>query len=198
MYSSGFREKLSEIACCRNTTADTAIDRNSQRGDLEVKIARSIVLVAWFLFDSVYANSENILLEETMCYSHEEIYFSCPIGQQIVSVCASGNISPNNGYVQYRFGHPGKPEFEFPAKPYPPMGRFAITGFFGGSVNSTHLKFNSRGYDYVIYQSATSGVYVKKNGKTIVNLSCDDGVYQQISPRAMRGIKTVEPDDNDD
>ncbi|MGX6998919.1 hypothetical protein [Caballeronia sp. KNU42] len=115
-----------------------------------------------------------------------------------MSVCASGNISPKNGYVQYRFGRPGKPELQFPAGSIPPMDLFSITDFSGGSVNSTHLKFNAGGYDYVVYQSATSGVYVKKDGKTIANFSCDDGDYQQISPRTMRGIKTVEPDDNDD
>jgi hypothetical protein len=164
-----------------------------------VKIKHSAVLVAAMIFFSnVYADSEKFPPEETLCYPHEEIYFSCPIGRKIASVCASGNISPENGYVQYRFGRPGKPELEFPAEPEPPRDRFSISDFSGGSVNSTHLKFNSGGYVYVVYQSATSGVYVKKNGKTVVNLSCDDGYYQQISPRAMRGIKTVAPDDNDD
>jgi hypothetical protein len=164
-----------------------------------MKIKYPVVFVASIIcFSNVRGDSAPLLPEETMCYPHEEIYFSCPIGRKIVSVCAAGNISPKNGYVQYRFGRPGKPELEFPAEPGPPMDWFSITDFLGGSVNSTHLKFNSSGYDYVIYQSATSGVYVKKNGKTIVNLSCGDGYYQQISPRAMRGIKTVEPDDNDD
>jgi hypothetical protein len=159
----------------------------------------TILAVYLFSWTLVYANqSLDPPIEETMCYPHEEIYFSCPIGRKIVSVCAAGNISPKNGYVQYRFGRPGKPELEFPAEPGPPMERFSITDFLGGSVNSTHLKFNSSGYDYVIYQSATIGVYVKKNGRTVVNLSCGDGYYQQISPRAMRGIRTVEPDDNDD
>jgi hypothetical protein len=142
--------------------------------------------------------SADLADEKTMCYAHEEIYFSCPIGRRIVSVCASGNISPKNGYVQYRFGRPGKSEFEFPTEPYSPLNRFSISEFSGGSVNSTHLKFKSGKYTYVIYQSATNGVYVRKNGRVIANLSCDGGIYQVISPRAMRGIKTIAPDDNDD
>jgi hypothetical protein len=164
-----------------------------------MKIENAKILIASIIFcNNAYADNAKPLPEETMCYPHEEIYFSCPIGRNIVSVCASGNISPKNGYVQYRFGHPGKPDLQFPKGPYPPENRFSISDFSGGSVNSTHLKFKVGGYLYVVYQSATNGVYVKKNGKTVVNLSCDSGEYQQISPRAMRGIETVAPDDNDD
>jgi roadblock/LC7 domain-containing protein len=120
------------------------------------------------------------------------------VGKKIVSVCASGNISPDQGYVQYRIGLPGKPEMENPAKPYPPKNRFSLSEMDGGSLNSVHLKFNSAGYNYVVYQSATSGVYVKKNGKTIANLTCGDSSYQQISPKARRGIQLVDPEDNID
>jgi hypothetical protein len=158
-----------------------------------------IVVICIFFWKSVYADSEIApRAEETMCYSHEEIYFSCPVGEKIISVCASGNVSPENGYVQYRFGRPGKPELQFPKESDPPLDRFFITDFYGGNLNSVHLKFKLGNFTYVVYQSATSGVYVVKNGRTVRNLSCDGGQYRQISPRAKRGIKTVAPDENDD
>jgi hypothetical protein len=165
-----------------------------------MKFQYFIVLIAAFLgCNLAHADSrQDRIPEETMCYPHEEIYFSCAVGSKIVSVCASGNISPKNGYVKYRFGRPDKPELEYPTESVPPKDQFSISDFSGGSVNSIHLKFRSGGYIYVVYESATSGVYVIKNGKTVVNLLCDRGHYRQISPRAMRGIKTVEPDDNDD
>jgi hypothetical protein len=156
------------------------------------------LIICLFSGDLVYANNTEPPPEETMCYSHEEIYFSCPVGGKIISVCASGNISPKNGYVQYRFGRPGKPELEFPADSNPPGHRFSISDFYGGNINSVHLKFRSGGYDYVVYQSATSGVYITKNGRTVRNISCDGGQYRQISPRAKRGIRTVAPVDNID
>lgn len=146
---------------------------------------------------TVRAEDKHFSSEEVMCYPHEEIYFSCPIGDKVMSVCASGNISPQNGYVQYRFGRPGKPELEYPEQSEPPTDRFLITDFAGGSINSTHLKFKTAGYVYVIYQSATNGVYVKNNGKTVANFSCGGGHYQQINSRAMRGIKTAVPNDDD-
>src|ERR1700712_5391269 len=96
-----------------------------------------MMLTNWHLSQ---ARGLNKRMETTMCDAHEEIYFSCPVRDKFISVCASGNFSPENGYVQYRFGRPGRPELEFPAEPEPPMSRFSITDFFGGSVNSTHLK----------------------------------------------------------
>lgn len=152
-----------------------------------------------FLWNPGYANEKiRPPTEETMCYPHEEIYFSCAVDKKIISICASGNISPENGYVKYRFGRPGKPELEFPKQSVPPMGKFSISDFYGGNINSVHLKFKSGEYTYVVYQSATSGVYITKNGRTVRNLLCDRGHYRQISPRAKRGIETVAPDDNDD
>lgn len=131
--------------------------------------------------------------EVTLCQPHEEVYFSCPIGERIMSVCASGNISPDNGYVQYRFGQVGKIELEFPEKPFTPRQWFSISDISEANFNSTHLKFSVGQYRYVLYEGALNGIYIKKNGKLISKHVCNAGVYQAISPRALRGIKTVAP-----
>lgn len=141
-----------------------------------------------------YARSEEV----TLCSKSEEVYFSCSTKNKIVSVCALGNVSPENGYVQYRIGYPGNVEFQYPATPVVPKNRFSISDIFGGNLNIVHLKFRSGKYDYVIYQGDVSGVYVRKNGKTVANLVCGDGDYKTISPRAMRGIETVSPIDDID
>ncbi|MGX6998920.1 hypothetical protein [Caballeronia sp. KNU42] len=137
---------------------------------------------------------------KTLCAENEDIYFSCALNDvhKIVSICAAKNTSPDNGYVQYRFGRSEKYELLFPEEFAPPIDRFSISDFYGGSLNSVHLKFKLGNYTYVVYQSATSGVYVVKNGRVVRNLSCDSGQYRQISPKATRGIKTVAPDENDD
>jgi hypothetical protein len=136
--------------------------------------------------------------EMTLCHQHEEIYFSCSTGNKIVSLCASGNISPSNGYVQYRFGTPDHIELEFPSEPNPPRKSFSISDISGGNLNFVHVRFKSGGYDYVIYQGFPSGVYVKKNGKAVLNSTCTAGVYQQLSQRAYRGIRTTAPIDDVD
>ncbi len=136
--------------------------------------------------------------EVTLCKLHEEVYLSCQSGGKIISLCASGNISPKNGYVQYRFGTTDHIELEFPKKPYPPMHHFRISDISEGSLSFTHVKFRSGNYDYVLYQGFTSGVYIKKIGKLVSNLLCEKGDYQTISPRAFRGIETVAPVDGID
>jgi hypothetical protein len=54
--------------------------------------------------------------DATLCTSYEEVYLSCHSRGKIISLCASGNILPDNGYVQYRFGTTEQTEFEFPKK----------------------------------------------------------------------------------
>lgn len=87
---------------------------------------------------------------------------------------------------------------EYPDKPYPPENRFYISELDDGNLSSTHLKFASGRYNYVVYQSATSGVYVKKNGKVVANLTCGDSYYQKISPKTRRGIRIIDPVNNID
>lgn len=136
--------------------------------------------------------------EATLCNAHEEVYFSCHVGNKVVSVCASGNISPKNGYVQYRFGNIGGIEFEYPELPVPPEKKFYIIDINAGNVQSTHLKFKSGGYDYVIYSGFPSGVYVKKRGKVVLNRVCDSGIYTSLSSRIFRGVPNVPPASNND
>jgi len=156
-------------------------------------IKRAIFFAGLVLF-GVKAEAEEI----TLCYPHEEVYFSCPTDGKILSVCASGNISPDNGYVQYRFGKIGKIELEYPKRPVSPQKLFSISDISEGNINFSHLKFYSGRYHYVLYQGDPSGIYIKKRGKVISNRTCDPGTYQPISPRAFRGIKTVAPIDGID
>lgn len=156
-------------------------------------LARFIIIVGMSLFDIKAGASE-----VTLCQSHEEVYFNCQSDGRLLSVCASGNVSPDNGYVQYRFGVNKKIELEYPRKSYPPRKRFSISDIAEGNANFTHLKFNSGGFHYVLYQGDSSGIYVKRNGRVISSRRCDSGVYQPISPRAFRGIETVPPIDGID
>ncbi|UBM11616.1 hypothetical protein [Cupriavidus metallidurans] len=91
-------------------------------------LARSILAGGAFLFGTG-SNAEEI----TLCRPYEEVYFSCQIDEKILSVCACGNVSPDNGYVQYRFGKSDKVELEYPEKSYPPRSRFSISDIWGGT-----------------------------------------------------------------
>jgi len=161
---------------------------------LDLNTIKGAVFVAGLILFGVKAEADEI----TLCQPHEEVYFSCPIDGKVLSVCASGNISPDNGYVQYRFGRIGSIELEYPEKPYPSRKLFSISDISEGSVTFTHLKFYSGRYHYVLYQGDPSGIYIKRGGKVVSNRTCDPGAYQPVSPRAFRGIKTVAPIDGID
>jgi hypothetical protein len=51
------------------------------------------------------------------CAASEQAYFSCTVknSSKVISVCGSRDESPGGSYLQYRFGPPGKVEFEYPS-----------------------------------------------------------------------------------
>ncbi|WP_175003628.1 hypothetical protein [Burkholderia lata] len=150
----------------------------------------SLGFIGAFIFLSgKMAHAEEI----TLCQPHEEIYISCPVGGKLVSLCASGNISPNNGYVQYRYGLPERVELQFPKNPNPPGKEMTISDISAGNLNFIHIKFRTGVYDYVIYQGSPSGVYVKKHGRLVSNHMCAQGMYQQLNQRIFRGLRTASP-----
>src|SRR5438128_10829064 len=56
------------------------------------------------------------LQSNSLCAKDERIIFSCITKRaaKIVSLCASKDLTNDRGYLQYRFGLPGKIELEFP------------------------------------------------------------------------------------
>jgi hypothetical protein len=88
----------------------------------------------------------------SLCDSAEQTFFSCPIknSSKIVSVCGKGSGS-SEGYLQYRFGLPGKIEFEYPAN------RSGSTKLFGwdsrahADVADDWLWFKNGGFVYSIF-----------------------------------------------
>lgn len=136
--------------------------------------------------------------EATLCQAFEEVYFSCEIDEKIIAICALGNISPANGYVQYRYGTRDKLELQYPSKPLDPKGLLTISEISEGDAQYTQLKFRQNGFNYVVYQGIPSGIYVKRNGRTIFNRVCGNGKYQALNQRVYRGMETVPPEDGVD
>src|SRR6266480_5829555 len=65
---------------------------------------------------SINAGVPGQLQSNSLCTKDERVVFSCPVKRpaKIVSVCASKDLTSEHGYLQYRFGLPGKIELEFP------------------------------------------------------------------------------------
>lgn len=130
----------------------------------------------------VYLVSLPAIAANSHCSEQEQAVFSCSLGAKAVSVCASKDISPTGGYLQYRFGKPGAPELVFPSSTQSSSHRSDIQArtlmFSGGG--GAYLRFINGKYNYIVYTAigkgwgVKDGVSVEKNGKLIANLQCRD------------------------
>ncbi|MCV4342948.1 hypothetical protein [Pseudomonas capsici] len=131
-------------------------------------------------------------VDVTLCASHEDVYFSCPLpGDKVVSVCASGNTEPSAGYVQYRYGTPSNIEMSYPEKEIPPKGHLFLVNASEGSVNKDIIKFKNGSYTYIIAQSTVSSLSVLRNEKVVLRKSCSEGGNAFVSRAARQGIESI-------
>lgn len=133
----------------------------------------------------------------SLCAENETIYFSCKIehSQNYASICAKDNMSPETGYVQYRFGKNIATAFKFPDSKVAPGDLLHIQtiNHFRDGIGK-HVMFGNDAYTYVVsnaVQSPEIGVF--RNGKLVTTKSCEfDGEFSPISNRADHGIKQGE------
>lgn len=147
---------------------------------------RSKVTTINFIFCSMlctpWAQADEEKTETTLCSIGEKIYFSCPFpDEKIVSICASGNISPYTGYVQYRYGTPNDIEMTFPQEKIPPKKRIFVVNASEGSVSEDIIKFKGGSCTYLVSQMSASNLTVIKNGKVVLRKLCDKGGNKVIS-----------------
>ncbi|WMJ08867.1 hypothetical protein [Nitrosomonas sp. sh817] len=123
------------------------------------------------------------------CQPHEQIIFSCSLGKKTVSVCASKDLSADNGYLQYRFGQPGRIELNLPALPQSaPVNQFvqARSLMFSGGGGG-YLRFISEPYHYIVYSAIgkgwgpKDGVAVEKSGRLMAYHECRDIPVSKLS-----------------
>lgn len=137
---------------------------------------------------------------DSLCAKTEHIIFSCRVKRsakgaakrpakrlaqppaKIVSLCASSDLDKGHGYLQYRFGLPGRIELEFPKSRQGTQQMFTYTHYFRYQFDLTEISFNIDGYEYSVFDDyngeekpATSlqGVSVTAPGKPKdVTLAC--------------------------
>jgi hypothetical protein len=149
---------------------------------------RSLLLMLGFFMSPAFAGEGDV----TLCESHEDIYFSCPLpGGKVVSVCAHNNDKPSSGYVQYRYGAPEKIELVYPQSKVPPEGRFYVVNASEGSVSLNIIKFYNGRYTYLVAQAFKSFLTVLKDGKLVLRKSCERGSYSFINRKALKGIEAL-------
>ena len=143
-------------------------------------LAGVLMAIAFMCFasqsDSRAALPAQPLQPNSLCARNERIIFSCRIKKpaKIVSLCASKDLTADRGYLQYRFGLPGKIELEFPKERTGTQQKFQYTHYFRAQVDLNEISFNIEGYEYQITDDyngeekppqSIEGVSVKAPGK---------------------------------
>lgn len=124
------------------------------------------------------------LRANSLCAKTEHIIFSCRTRSstkrpsrspgKIVSLCASAGLDRERGYLQYRYGLPGKIELEFPQSRSGTQQMFQYTHYMRFQVDLTEINFQIDGYAYQIFDDyngeekpaiSTEGVSVTAPGK---------------------------------
>jgi len=95
------------------------------------------------------------LVPTSLCTKNEKVVFSCPLKQltKIVSLCSSRKLTKDSGYLQYRFGLPGKIELEFPANQADSLKVFKYSHYFRAKVDYTEVSFSRNGYTYSVFDN---------------------------------------------
>ena len=141
-----------------------------------------LLLTALMLVVSGLASAK----QTTHCKSGETTYFSCPIGSsgKVVSICGGPLHLTADGYnqpvwLQYQFGHLGRPELVFPATTKGSVLRFRGEHHQGQTVNSSIVVFRNASTEYSVgtLQSpltgaAFDGVMVSRPKEKLVSLPC--------------------------
>ena len=124
------------------------------------------------------------LQPNSLCAKAERIIFSCLTKRsgvrstgglsKIASLCASRDLDKHRGYLQYRYGLPGKVELEFPSSRTGTQQMFQYTHYMRYQVDLTEINFEINGYQYQIFDDyngeekpriSTEGVSVTAPGK---------------------------------
>jgi hypothetical protein len=112
----------------------------------------------------------------SLCTQDEKTIWSCETtGRKIVSICGSRELNKERGYLQYRFGRPGRVELEYPRQRQNTQTAFSYFRYTRPLVTYLGLRFQTGGYDYEVYDNSNeeagaggseAGVTVTPTGNT--------------------------------
>ena len=140
----------------------------------------------------------------TLCEKNEKVIFSCGMKKsaKILSLCSSKELDKQKGYVQYRFGLPGKIELEYPADRKSTQSAFSYSRYTRPLVTYLALRFGTNGFKYSIHQddvedikppSFSSYINITPPGKDATELMC-----RQPTTGSLMRLEDIVPNDDED
>ncbi len=140
----------------------------------------------------------------TLCRPTERVAFSCAAARQYVSLCASPNLSPGQGYLVYRHGRPGHLDLEYPSRDADRSKAYAggILSFSGGG--GAWLRLATPPYTYTVFTAVgkwapggaladIAGVAVRKGELDIAAVRCTAPATSELGPDLFQKAGVPEP-----
>ena len=180
-YGSNYRElTLTYLGRAGRPRSQQSLDRLSANLNSE----RAAIQPLEFVRLRAQPTSAGLLRPNSLCSKNEQIIFSCLTRHsggassrspaKIVSLCGSRDLDKQHGYLQYRYGLPGKVELEFPSSRTGTQQMFRYNHYMRYQVDLTEINFEINGYQYQIFDDykgeekpriSTEGVSVTAPGK---------------------------------
>ena len=121
----------------------------------------SLVVLSLLIISSLaksgarYEAQAGSLAVNSLCGKGEKVVFSCPVKRstKTLSLCASAKLSKTEGYLQYRFGVPGKIDLEYPNDRTGSREAFSYSHYFRAKVDLTEISFSVNGYGYTVFDN---------------------------------------------
>ena len=108
--------------------------------------------------------------ERSHCTSDERVVWNCLGSIKAYSLCASQDLGASRGYLQYRTGPFGRPDFLFPPERRHPSGYF----MYDLANRSAYLRFKNGQYLYELEDTllAPSRITVMRGATQVANFQC--------------------------
>lgn len=156
--------------------------------------------------DEANATAAAVTQAPPSCNATEATIFTCKTTKgKVIAVCASRDVGPTRGYIQYRFGTSQKTELKLPDDSARSSFRQVATYYESDPADSGSryygdIRFSKEAYAYAVYTHVGggvegAGVRVTKNGEEVADIACDGG-YSQLDLEAVRAAG-VRPTPND-
>lgn len=116
--------------------------------------SRLVVLAGFILALSMLGDARSSVSGPVShCADSEQVVFSCALkqSQKLLSLCSSKELTKTSGYMQYRFGLPGKVELEFPQHREDSLKSFQYSHYFRAQVDLTEISFVSGDFQYTVF-----------------------------------------------
>ena len=137
---------------------------------MSIKLALSACLIVnMFIFS--HANAAM----KTNCQLDEKVFFSCPSGKKIISMCESTEPAVVQ-YMEYRYGTSKKIELRFRGSKTDVPKKFSRAEVSGASNSGTIIWFKNNDTYYTLNSPVRGGPYLEilLHGERIARLACND------------------------